>query len=265
MRLLILAMLVTCRSTVVAGDVAIIPDGDQLAQAESRIYSVYARDIKEASSQQASRALASRLLKTGGEEQEPVTRYALFQIARREAVEADDAVLGYQITEAIVKGFGMRPADNLTHDQWISRGNSIRNKAKKETKKTSKLADKLLAAECYMRAHPNATGLDKAETDKRIEELGIVGSSSDRKMVLGTWSVAIGEKYHASWTFFPDGTVTRTGDSVVGVWACEPHQIKISWKNSGDAWESFVRPIDPRGSLVNSWTGNATIRARKLR
>jgi hypothetical protein len=192
-------------TTVLAADIAIIPDGKQVSDADARISAVYSKDIKEATTPQTCRALAVRMLKTAEDEKDPAVRYALLQMARREAVEGLDAKIGYQISEKLGAEFGLQPAMDPGSAHWIETGDDFKAKAKNETKKTTQLLNKLLAVECYLRAHPKARGVNRDETYRRIEDLGLVGSPLDKKVLLGTWDIRA-KDIQCQWSFRADGT-----------------------------------------------------------
>lgn len=236
------------------------PTGDTHTKAEASVETVYGRDIKSAVTSEAKSTLARRILKVADEEKSSALRYALLQRARDLAVSAGDAHLGYEITEALVK-FTIPGTENRDGWAWIAEGDRLRDQAKAEIDRKAKLKARLLAAECYLKSEPNASGLTKEFIAKKISELAVDSAgekNADLLILSGAWDVQVG-KYRAVWTFKPDGTVDSTNGAPKGKWVAAQHVVTIQWETG--AWETFQRPLSTVVS-GNSWQ-RQTVQARK--
>jgi hypothetical protein len=265
MRTLLFAVAVLLTTPLWAADMLAIPAANQLAEAERNVQTVYGEQIKAATSLEARRSLALGMLRTASGEKDPATRYAILQEARRLAVSATDALLGYQITQSLATEFGYPPVNNLKSEEWIAKGDRLRADAKKEPNRRDALATKLLAVECYLRAYPNATGLNKEIVDKRVLELALDGRNrkmADLLLLIGTWDVQMPKDYRAKWTFYPDGTVSSTSGEKKGQWMLEPRYVKICWEKK-DVWHSFYRPLSISNVSGDSVEGIGIVKAQK--
>jgi len=262
-------LLATLFASTLAADVAVIPERESLMQAEQSVQAVYGADVKVADGKtanaiEARKSLAERMLKTASDEKETAIRYALLQEARQQAIEAGAAVLAYQITQTLATTFGLRPADNLKPEEWIASGDKYRAEAKAATKKDA-LRFKLLAAESYLRAYPNAGGLRKEFIDRRIEGLCIIGLPKDRATLIGIWFVQA-KDIRVRWFFRSDGTAfwkdVKGENAGKGTWSLDPAQVSIHW--DGGHEDCLFRPLSPAGAIGDCWLGKNTVYARKL-
>ena len=259
---------VVTTATMMAAEPVRVPDHVLLAKADQCVQSLYGRELKAANTPAASAALAARIVKVANEEKDPATRYALLQEARRQACDGLDAALGYSITKTIATDFSYAPENNSKPEDWIKKGDGLRDDARKSKQRKSEiLTTRLLAAECYLRAYPNASGLNKALVEKKIAEL-----TSDRRdpriielsLLIGTWDVQVRDVL-AQWTFRPDGIASwsnsKDGSTGKGTWTLEPDRVSIQWDNGH--CDSLTRPLSGNATGDTWWAGIGSVKARK--
>jgi formylglycine-generating enzyme required for sulfatase activity len=139
-----------------------IPSAEALQQAQEDLRAVFADDIAAAKTAEAKTALARKFLETA-DGSSPAERYALFTAAKRLALETGDLGAGVQAVEGLV---AFAPASDRSAGAWAEEGHRLWKK------KNLTPAQKLEAAECYLRALPGLTGLDATVAKSRLAQLG---------------------------------------------------------------------------------------------
>lgn len=254
-------------SSAIAGEPVTIPEKEPLAKAEEHVRTVFGEQIQKANSPEAHRILAERLESVATDEKDLCSRYAILQEARRQAVDANDILLGLRITRRLASDFAYRPDVNLNTEEWLEKGDAFRCDSKTLKRRREALALKLFAVECYLRAYPNATGLNRELVEKKITEVVTDGGNrklADLVLLVGTWNVASTKGYNGQWVFSADGTVTSPEHKGKdkGMWAIAANEVRILWKN--DAWETFHRPLTITNVTGDSSLGRGIIRAEKV-
>jgi len=139
-----------------------VPTSAELAKAERTIKEVFGDDLKRARKPADKAALARKMIATA-EGSDPAERYALLVRARELAIDARDLAAGVQAAEGLA-GFAGNSDASEGHRLWgEARG----------------LAEKLAAAEVYLRALPALTGFQRVAVEKRLRELGWRASPID--------------------------------------------------------------------------------------
>ncbi len=74
--------------------------------------------------------------------------------------------------------------------------------------------------------------------------------------LLGKWSVeVIGSNFRSVWTFTPDNCLTSSEGAKNGKWKFDKdkRRIVITWDEVKNAWETLKFPVDPKGTLGETW------------
>jgi len=151
-----------------AGDLPPVPTGPALAAAEADVREVFGNRLRAADTDRERVELARRLIETAGGSR-PAARYALLERARDLAIEAGDAAVGVAAVEGLVRGFAPQtPRDAAS---WASEGHHLWNLAGHK-RPADRLRTQLEAAECYLRALPDLTSLNRTAAEGRLRELG---------------------------------------------------------------------------------------------
>ena len=239
------------------------PSNEAVIQARSMAVELYKDRIAEARKPAEKSALSWEIVRVAVETQDdPAAQYFLLYAARNLAADAKDWPLTMESIVAIVERF--LPVKSLSIDAWIKRGDDLCAEAKQKTGR-QRLELHLWAAECYLYARRDDSGLQGRIADKRLAELEkTLGwpnkTDNDLKVLIGTWNVAATSGYHASWTFFADGTV-RSTKGAKGTWFFGPGVVHISWGNK--TWHKLHRPLNVNGTSVDSRDGIEIITAIK--
>lgn len=158
----------------------ISPEALQIAEKE--IVVIFGKEIGEAATTDAHASLARHLLEVAnGTAEDPAAQFVLLQTAGRQAVIADDIALALDILRVKVVKF---PPDG-TATELIQTGHDLWQKAE-DAEKDDALRLRLQAAEKYLAAEPNASGLGKLAIEKRLESLALHGQSAGRHITKRT-------------------------------------------------------------------------------
>lgn len=233
-----------------------VPDSRTSQEAQDSIRMVYEKDLKAAVTQDAKTTLSMRMRTIAAEEKNPVLRYEILNTARTVAVDANNPGLAIDITRDIVSGFASRePWDGPT---WIAKGDHLRTLARSLPGRKAQLATRMAAAEHYLRAEPDATGLARELIDKKLKELWIdsVGRrDADIVNLLGRWEIH--DRAQVSICDFRyDGTVTTLKAS--GTWQVFPDHVQVTW--SEKSVQRWLRPIH-----ANEIHGISSLRGSQLK
>jgi hypothetical protein len=242
------------------------PKAEAVAQAKQSVDDIYGERVFKAKKPDEQTALARELMKVAGETgDDPAAQFVLLAAARDLAAEAKDWALTIEAIGAIVERFKADgPADPA--DQ-IKRGDELCASAKERPGK-ERLAAQLEAAEWYVRAKRDGKGLTRKLAEKSIDRLAEIvevkrnGQHNDLILLIGTWRVVATNGYRDTWTFFADGTV-QNGGGGKGTWNAAPTEIRIVWNKQ--AWETFDRPLNVKGTDGDSWKGKRFIKATKVK
>lgn len=242
------------------------PDDAAVAKAKKIIDQLYAERFAKAKKPAEKAALARDLLKAAIEAKgEPAAQLVLLEYARDLVVGAKNWPLALEVMAAHAERFSSQskgiPNDPVAQ---IETGDRLNEFAKAEQPGRQRLEYQLGAAEWYLRAKLNSTGVTKQLAEKRLAELlASLGNNKndDLKILLGTWDVQVGQS-RGLW-IFEKGGAFLSGKNVVGQWVVDDHKITIILFSNPKAWQTFNRPLS---STVtgDTWNKKGVIRGRKI-
>jgi len=144
-----------------------IPSLTELMAGRKLVESVYGPRIEAAKTSEQKAAVAAEILAIAEKEQNLANRYAGYQVARRLAVEAEDGKLGL----AVVRQFASEFQPPLPKEDWAGAAEKAWEAAESE-KGNERLAGRLDAAECWLRAgEEGQAGFAAVKWRERIGEL----------------------------------------------------------------------------------------------
>jgi len=140
-------------------DLQPVPSLTALVGARKLIEDVYGRRIEAAKAAAQKAAVGQEILAVAEKEQNQANRYAGLQVAKRLAVEAENGKLGLAVVKRFASEF--QPPLPREADAWLPAAETAWDAA--ESKKgTDRLAGRLDAAECWLRAgKSSAIGSEK--------------------------------------------------------------------------------------------------------
>lgn len=103
---------------------------------------------------------------------------------------------------------------------------------------------------------------DKTDRTARDPNVGIL---------LGSWQVEITSPTKGTtrfvWTFNRDHSINLIGpgETSRGVWMLEKDYLSIRWPDRTGEWETFKLPLSPIQISGDSWVGNNSVRAIKIK
>lgn len=87
-----------------------------------------------------------------------------------------------------------------------------------------------------------------------LANAGAPTKEQTEKVLLGRWKVVKSNGTFSSfWDFQKKGIVTQAGAVGAGTWEIQDKVVRITW--NAQAWEEFNLPLNPKGTLFNSWGG----------
>ena len=218
-----------------------VPSQEAVGKAEESVKELYGDRLAAAKKPKDKAALGRELLKVAGESaDDPAAQMVLWEAARDLGAAAKDWGLIRSALAAKVERFKSNVPGTAT--DLIHYADSLVSQAKKKPA-AERLAMRLKAVECYLRAEREGSGLKKQIAEKRIEDIaktcdGGKPSRDDQelRLLIGTWRFNVGN-VRGTWSFSPDGT-SRWGDLDngrfgFGKWTLEDSRIKIVWEGGG--------------------------------
>jgi len=93
-----------------------------------------------------------------------------------------------------------------------------------------------------------------------------------RELAIGKWLVTVecydGHMWTGVFTLDKNGRAATATDGVVagrGTWQVVDDYVYIRWDSDTAWWESFDLPLDPEGTVGDSWQGKGALKAVKIR
>jgi len=155
-----------------AADLQPIPSMTALVEAHKLIEDVYGRRIEAAKAAAQKAAVGQEILAVAEKEQNQANRYAGLQVAKRLAVEAENGKLGLAVVKRFASEF--QPPLPREADAWLPAAETAWDAA--ESKKgTDRLAGRLDAAECWLRAEESSA----VANQKWMARFAIVETGAD--------------------------------------------------------------------------------------
>jgi hypothetical protein len=243
------------------------PSREALAKAQANVDELYRDRLTAAKRPKDKASLGRELLTVAGETaDDPAAQLLLLRKARDLGAAAKDWGLTRAAIAAVVERFkGDMPGTATDH---IHYADGLVAAAKKKPT-GERISTRLEAVEWYLRAKEEGSGLQRQMAERKLGEVAkLLGMAdkrddSDLKILAGTWKVKIGNVYQGVWLFRNDGTILKDHRSP-GTWMVESGHIKISWGDDAVAWETFDRPINPKGTIGDSGHGPRMLRAVKV-
>jgi len=151
-----------------AGDLPPVPTGDALAAAEADVQEVFGDQLRAARKPAERVDLARQMIDTAGSSK-PANKYALLVRARELAIDAGDSATAIAAVEGLARGFA--PQKPRGAASWASEGHHLWNLAGHK-RPQDRLRAQVEAAECYLRALPELTGISRTAAEGRLRQLG---------------------------------------------------------------------------------------------
>lgn len=150
-------------------DLRPVPSLTELVEGRRLVDEVFGPRIEAAKTAPQKAAVAEEILRVAEKEPHPANRYAGYQVARRLAVEADCGRVGLAVVTRLAAEF--QPTLPRQPDAWLPAADKAWDDAEQK-KGTDRLAGRLDAAECFLRAEEAIqAGFAAVKWNERLSDL----------------------------------------------------------------------------------------------